>query len=196
MTTATTPYRVVVGIDFTDTSVPAVVQGLRLVQARPGAELHLVHVLHSSPPSPDGVAYDDVRLDDAYLHLRSFVTDHASGAPGRFEQHVSYHVRFGDPAEGVHQVAIDVDAEVIVVGTADRRGMARLLLGSVAGKILRIAHAPVLVARRKTYEGLEKTPLPEPARPGEHHKQADMLRSTELVAFESDLGGTHISGML
>jgi hypothetical protein len=40
--------------------------------------------------------------------------------------------------------------------------------------------------------------MPEPARPGEnlHEKRHDMIRSTELVAFESSPPDSHISGML
>ena len=198
MTTATSPYRVVVAIDFTGTSLPAFAHGLRLVQTRPGAELHLVHVLWKSPPSREEMARDDARLDDAYRRLRSFAMDHQSATEGQPQQRVWYHARIGDPAEGIHQVAIDVDADLIVVGTSDPRGVERILLGSVAEKVTRIARLPVLVARRKNLGGLTRSPVPDPPRPGEnlHEKRPDMIRSSELVAFESALADTHIAGMI
>jgi hypothetical protein len=38
-----------------------------------------------------------------------------------------------------------------VIGTHGRRGVDRLLVGSVAEKVVRYAGCPVLVARRKNY---------------------------------------------
>jgi nucleotide-binding universal stress UspA family protein len=40
-------------------------------------------------------------------------------------------------------------AELIVIGTHGRRGVSRLLLGSVAESVIRIARAPVLLIRGK-----------------------------------------------
>jgi nucleotide-binding universal stress UspA family protein len=192
------PYRVVVAIDFTETSLPAFGQALRLVRAHRGAELHLVHVISKAPPSGNEIALNDERLDDAYRRLRTFVFDHGSATHRDADQEVWYHARIGDCAEAIHQVAVDVDADVIVVGTADKHGVERILLGSVAEQIVRMARVPVMVARRKDFQGLARTPVPEPARPGAplHEKRADMIRSSELVAFESKLDGWHAYGLV
>ena len=40
-------------------------------------------------------------------------------------------------------------ADVIVIGTHGRTGLAKLFLGSVAGRVLAIAHCPVLTVRGK-----------------------------------------------
>jgi nucleotide-binding universal stress UspA family protein len=44
----------------------------------------------------------------------------------------------------VNSVAEEMGADLIVVGTHGRRGLARALLGSVAENIIRRAHRPVL----------------------------------------------------
>ncbi|WP_332813133.1 universal stress protein [Ramlibacter sp.] len=49
--------------------------------------------------------------------------------------------------ESIAQCAKEWKADLIVVGTHGRRGMGRLLLGSGAEQIIRLATAPVLVIR-------------------------------------------------
>jgi len=53
----------------------------------------------------------------------------------------------GDPRDVVPATAKEVGADLIVMGTHGRRGIARALLGSVAESVLRTAPAPVLAVR-------------------------------------------------
>jgi nucleotide-binding universal stress UspA family protein len=50
-------------------------------------------------------------------------------------------------AEGIVEAAQEIGAELIVIGSHGRGGMARLLLGSVASKVITLAKVPVLVVR-------------------------------------------------
>jgi nucleotide-binding universal stress UspA family protein len=50
----------------------------------------------------------------------------------------------GDPAETVLRVAGEEKADVIVLGTHGRGALGKLLLGSVADKVVRLAPCPVL----------------------------------------------------
>ncbi|GAB3020440.1 universal stress protein [Natronobiforma cellulositropha] len=56
-------------------------------------------------------------------------------------------VRTGDPAAEIAAYAADLDAEMIVMGTAGRSGFKRRILGSVADEVLRTAPVPVLTVR-------------------------------------------------
>ncbi|MDR3633319.1 MAG: universal stress protein [Isosphaeraceae bacterium] len=58
---------------------------------------------------------------------------------------VEYQVRDGDPAEEVLRAAQEANADLIAVATHERRGLDRLLSGSVAETILGRAHCAVLV---------------------------------------------------
>ena len=49
--------------------------------------------------------------------------------------------------EGVVRVAENVGADLIVMGSHGRRGLEKLVLGSVAQRVLQAAHIPVLVVR-------------------------------------------------
>ena len=51
------------------------------------------------------------------------------------------------PASGIVQTAREEGADLIVVGSHGRSGIARLMLGSVAARVVAESPLPVLVAR-------------------------------------------------
>jgi nucleotide-binding universal stress UspA family protein len=53
----------------------------------------------------------------------------------------------GDPAAEIVQYAIDASIDLIVMGTHGRTGLERLLMGSVAEKVMREAPCSVLVVK-------------------------------------------------
>ena len=55
--------------------------------------------------------------------------------------------QMGPPADVIAEVAVRIGADLIVMVTHGRRGLARLVEGSVAEKVLRIAPCPVLAVR-------------------------------------------------
>lgn len=54
---------------------------------------------------------------------------------------------YGDPADEIVRLADQESVEAIVIGTHDRSRLTRLLSGSVAEKLLRTAHCPVIAYR-------------------------------------------------
>ncbi len=56
-------------------------------------------------------------------------------------------VRFGDPGTVVADRAKELNAELVVIGSHGRSGLARLMLGSVAERVTRFAPCPVLVIK-------------------------------------------------
>ena len=75
--------------------------------------------------------------------------------------------RIGRPVPVLVQLR-GLRADLLIVGTHARRGVERLLLGSVAEALVREAPCPVLVARPVDYSGRSKTQLPDaPYRAGE-----------------------------
>ena len=63
----------------------------------------------------------------------------------------------GDPASEIVRIARDEQTDMIVMGSHGRRGLNRLLLGSVAETVLRHAPCPVLI-----YRGDQRQPASEP----------------------------------
>ena len=156
-TVNTKRYVILVGIDFSELADRALEQALELASARANTE---VHVLTMVPrPLTLDVAYAIPAysmLDEANLlevaterlrvhfqeQLDSFRANHGDlASPLRTVAHVV----IGTPAHGIAQMASDLAADLVVIGTHNRHGVERVLLGSVAEGTVRYARCPVLV---------------------------------------------------
>jgi nucleotide-binding universal stress UspA family protein len=56
-------------------------------------------------------------------------------------------LKTGDARDLINQTALEVGADLIVMGTHGRRGITRALLGSVTENVVRTAPCPVLTVR-------------------------------------------------
>jgi nucleotide-binding universal stress UspA family protein len=180
----------VIGVDFDEAGEVALEAAVALAHRMGGAEMHVGHVLRESAATAKSLDALAVALERAMSQLRDLI-DRIILSPG-VPIAVRVHVRVGEPAVALHQIAVDYDADMLVVGTHGRRGMQRLVLGSVAQDLARISRLPLYVARRKDFTGLERTPVIEAARPGEE------LHRTRLVSDVINFGArtSHISGLL
>ena len=60
-------------------------------------------------------------------------------------QNIQIHLVTGDPAEGILRVAEDVGATLVCAGTTGKSGIERLLIGSVARRLLHDSKVPLLL---------------------------------------------------
>jgi nucleotide-binding universal stress UspA family protein len=67
--------------------------------------------------------------------------------PRQSEVPVEHQLVPGQPVDAILNAAHEHRADLIVMGTHGRRGVSRLLLGSVAEQVLRRADCPVLLAK-------------------------------------------------
>lgn len=144
---------IVVGTDGSDTARQAVAEAVRLAKAL-GAEVHVVTAFVARRAkivgAPEGAAQfwgpltNDVArstIDEAAASIR------AAGVK------VAPHMVQKDPADALLEVAREVDADMIVVGSQGMAG-ARRLLGSVPNKVSHEAQCNVLiVATQKAPRG-------------------------------------------
>lgn len=193
-----TQYQIVLAVDFTPASDVAIGHALEVARRVEADVLHLVHVLPSIDVKRGGGMREQSELiETAYTNLRAYVQDHARKlGKGQWSQEVVSHVRLGDPAECIHQVAIDVDADLVVVGTHQRKGIAKLVAGSVAEKLVGMARVPVMVACEKNFEGLLRTEQPEPPRAGEDLSDHSSRPESRAETFLLGARTSHISGLL
>jgi nucleotide-binding universal stress UspA family protein len=111
------------------------------------AQLHLVHVFRTGPfnrPSTVGL-----RSEDLVAEARSYLEFHLRMARRQCPSPVTGHFAEGDPAEEILKCARAIGADLLLVGTHDRVGLEKLLLGSTAAKVAKGAHCPVLIVRAK-----------------------------------------------
>ena len=59
-----------------------------------------------------------------------------------------FDVSFGDPGQGIADYAEQIGANVIVMPSQGKTGIKRLLIGSVAERVGRMAHCPVILLRK------------------------------------------------
>nr|PZN19843.1 MAG: universal stress protein [Pseudomonadota bacterium] len=160
------PYVIVVGVDYSPQGELALERAFEIATERKNAEVHIVHVLQTVAlmvpvEASVGPVADGSVLQNASEQLRKYADERLqafrarAAAEGRqgmlFERAVS-HVRLDAPAYEIAQLASDLEADLVIVGTHGRRGAARLLVGSVAENVVRLAPCPVLVVRPKSVE--------------------------------------------
>ena len=68
---------------------------------------------------------------------------------GQFQGPWDVAVVAGHPADAIVREARERGADLIVMGTHGRTGLAKLFLGSVASRVVTAAHCPVLTVRGK-----------------------------------------------
>lgn len=136
----------VIGYDFSPLAELALREAATLVAMTGRGELHLVWAVyrdHDWSPPEGSVPDLEVEIDRMRVTVERALRAHGD----RFQVEVFHHVLDGDPARAILDVAADVEADLILVGTHGRTGVRRLLLGSVAEKVVREAGCPVLVMR-------------------------------------------------
>jgi nucleotide-binding universal stress UspA family protein len=80
-----------------------------------------------------------LHLDKIQEELREFVAEHFAG------RETSARVLEGDVAESISDVAAELGAAFLVVGTRGRSALSRLILGDTTHSILQHAPCPVVV---------------------------------------------------
>ena len=134
---------VLVATDLTEASAPAVELAISIARHL-GAALTVVHACEV-PLLPEGLPPVDyvtplttaagARLDALLDGLRPRCPD------------VRRALRIGPPWEEILAAAVEAGADLVVVGTHGRRGLAHAMLGSVAERVVRLSPVPVLTVR-------------------------------------------------
>lgn len=133
---------VVIPYDFSEQSAQAIEIARELVADQ--TNVHVIHVLQTITVSDPGMVWDvvdnDARKRDAEREFRKrFATSPL--------QKSDLHICFGDPGQEIAAFAERLKADLIVMPSHGRSGLTRLLIGSVAERVVRLAHCPVLVLR-------------------------------------------------
>lgn len=159
---------IVAGVLFDATADPVWDQAETLLWARPDARIHFCHVVGRSAIEAESHDEPSV-IDGALKKLHAWVTEKAGeGTPLGMQIHLEVAIG-AEPADELVQVAVDTEADLLLLGTHHRKAVARMVLGSVAEKVLHRAPCSVLIAQTPHFEGFNKSPVIAPA-PEPGHK--------------------------
>ncbi len=157
--------KILYATDFSPHSNQAYFHAIALAEGH-GAGLTIVHVFAPASSRP-------VVVGDTISPVVNFNPEEREYWRGQLEQirpvnpdiAVQHVLLEGDPAEEIIQYATDAGIDLIVMGTHGRTGLERLLMGSVAEKVLRGAPCSVLIVklRKATVAEAEKGAVAETA---------------------------------
>ena len=147
--------KILVATDFSEASDAAFTYGRTLASAF-GATLHVLHVVdpaYLNALGADGYASISPDLQEhmeeaAQTRLDLLLLDSDGSGPATR----SALLRSGAPATAITQYAKDEGIDLIIMGTRGRGGVAHLLLGSVAERVVRTAPCPVLTVHHPEHE--------------------------------------------
>ncbi len=136
---------VLVPSDFSDLAHNAIDTALSLT-----GDTSRLTVIHVAPPlntlsvGDPAVAWQAVNDETRSEHLR-----HEFDRQFRDEKYngLTFVVVFGNPADEITRYAEANKVDFIVLPSHGRTGLTRLMIGSVAERVVRLAHCPVLVLR-------------------------------------------------
>jgi nucleotide-binding universal stress UspA family protein len=147
------PFLVLVGLELTEAAagVFALDQAARIASRIPGSQLHVLHVLTNDA--------DDDATQEAAAGLRALLWEKADALAGMPRRGVGVHVRRGHAAREIAQLANDVAADLIVLGTHRPAYRKSLFVGSTAEVVMTFVACPVVVAgpRARTHAPLRVT---------------------------------------
>lgn len=154
----------VAGVEAGPEALSAIDTAASLAKEIAGGELHLVHVVQEPLPrsteAPVPLATPTAIIEAA----RATLDDAVARARATFGGPLVGHLAVGTAWREILQLATNLQADVIVVGTHGRKGVDRFLAGSVAEMVVRKAQCPVVVARPKDYH-MKDVPEIEPPCP-------------------------------
>lgn len=150
--------QVVVAFDFSNSARAAMYRAIALANRAPFHMLHFVCAIE--PHGQIATMPHHGHVDLAYVErveraLLDQIAVELKAAAIADRVHFFVHVRIGRAAEEILDLAREIGADLIIVGSKGRTGVEHLVLGSVAEQVVREAGCTVQVARRKTYEHVD-----------------------------------------
>jgi nucleotide-binding universal stress UspA family protein len=109
-----------------------------------GSELHVVHVGELRPTFLAQTEVEPAQLEREAQQLLDEAVRRVEGAGSPVEE---AHLRLGRADEEIVDLADDMGAGLIVVGSRGHGRIRRALMGSVSESVVRHAHCPVTIVR-------------------------------------------------
>lgn len=149
------PVQVVVAYDFSPSAEAALARAVEVAARAPQHVLHVIAALeqHAGFGTLHTVTYETAEQVQTTIGER--IQQAFAGRPTSAEVQFFVHARIGRPAEEILELAREVGADMIFIGSHGKTGLERMLLGSTSERVVREALCPVMVVRPKTYKDVD-----------------------------------------
>ncbi len=138
-----------VATDFSDTSGHALQVALDLAKES-GADLRVLHTCEIPGSIEPGQTFAGVDLMQPIIEVAQGKLDAFMRSVRDRYPRAEGVLRVGVAWEQILAAAAEARADLIVIGTHGRRGLAHAVMGSVAEKIVRLSAVPVLTVRGRS----------------------------------------------
>lgn len=140
-----TPDVILVPTDFGPPSAAALEYAVELAKRFAAREVVLLHTYQIPIVSfPDGAIVATAEMTSGIVDAATKELDTLTATVANADVPVRPLLREGDPADTIEKAAEQLGADLIVMGTRGRHGLARVLLGSVTERVVRTSKIPVL----------------------------------------------------
>lgn len=113
-------------------------------------EVPEIHLLHVHAPIPIGRVQGHIGKETLQAYYLEESQEQLSPAQARLDAAGRFHtthIHVGQPAEVIAKIAGELKCDLIVMGSHGRSGVAGLVMGSVASRVLHLASCPVLLVK-------------------------------------------------
>ncbi len=148
--------RVLVPIDFSTASFQSLAETIAFVEHP--SSIYVLHVLTPISAIEPGVLWETINEQSRIENVKKAFENHCHDW---VDLGISFEVMIGDAGSEIVRYAQNHHIELIVIASHGRTGLSRLLLGSVAERVVRCSPCPVLVLRRINSDCLSVIPVDE-----------------------------------
>lgn len=130
-------------IDFSEKSIEALKDAIDFAGTL--SAVHVVHVLKPLEAVEPGVVWETVDDDKRQATIQKLFDEKF---PSSTYGGLNFAIETGDPTAEIIDYAEKHQINLIVMPSRGRTGISRFFMGSIAERVIRFAHCPVLVLRQ------------------------------------------------
>ena len=141
--------RVLIALDYDETAEKVALQGFAMAKAM-NAEVILLHVISEQPAYYSAYTYTREWQVDIIGDLRVAIQKFLDKAKKQLgDESIRTEIEFGDIAYVILGTAVDLNADIIVMGSHSRKWLENIILGSQAADVLKKTTIPLYIIPTK-----------------------------------------------
>ncbi|MGB0131331.1 universal stress protein [Chlorobium sp.] len=141
-------------VDFSDASRKAVRYAHEFAVSM-GAAMFLLNVVEPRPMAVD-LSLNYIPLEEDLEKAAEADLDALKNELLREGLKVESSVEIGNPSDVILEKAAELDVNLVIMGSHGKKGLSRLIMGSVAETVVRKADCPVLIVKSAEKEFIEE----------------------------------------